>query len=158
MNSKKTGHVRYLLFIALTVLFTSCSNDKPVPINTRQDNCAFCKMGITNMQFASELITSKGKVYKFDSIECMASYYEEHKKSYTKAPKLWVHDFLHPDKWMSIQNAVFIKSDKIHSPMGMDLIAVKNDSEWKNIKQQFGGSRLHWSRLLTYVKNNMNQD
>jgi len=115
-------------------------------------------MGITNKQFASELITSKGKVYKFDSIECMAMYYKNHKKTYNKSPELWMHDYLNPQKWIPLRKAIFMRCQKIHSPMALDLIAVKKQSEVNRIKQKFGGSRIKWKRLLVYVSKNMNKN
>ena len=46
-------------------LFMSC-NTKPEPFAIGKDNCSFCKMGIIDPRFGGEMITKKGKIYKFD--------------------------------------------------------------------------------------------
>ena len=57
----------------VTILFLSLAacTVAPVPINFGSDGCHFCKMTIVDKQHAAELVTSKGKAYKYDAIECM---------------------------------------------------------------------------------------
>ena len=52
------------------LLLTSCST-KPEPFAYGKDNCHTCKMGIMDPKFGTELITTKGKIYKFDDVSCM---------------------------------------------------------------------------------------
>jgi len=158
MKRLSVTYIKSLVTGMILVLLSACSaNNKPQPINIGQDNCAYCKMGIADTRFASEIITQKGKIYKFDSIECMVSFYQDHQNADFDKADLWVHDFLHPKEWVPEKKAKFIKTDKIHTPMGMDLIAVKNDSEIREIKKQLGGNSMKWSRLLQYVKTNMRE-
>jgi len=153
-NIRSRGGV-FLGFLIILVINTSCSNQKPRDININQDICAYCKMGITDTRFASELITAKGKVYKFDSIECLAAFYRQMNQHKKGNAKLWVHNFLLPKQWLNAKSAIFIKSDKIRSPMSLNLLAVANDSEMTNIQRQFDGKRIKWSDLQDYVKQNM---
>ena len=157
MRGRNFSIVTYTLLPAMLIIASACSSNKPVPITIGQDNCTWCKMGIVNMRFASELVTSTGKDYKFDSIECMTSFYQSHKELDTKHTKLWVHDFLHSKEWLPADSALFLKSDSLHSPMGLDLIAVKNSAEMQNIKSKVHGRELDWPDVLAYVKKNMNQ-
>ncbi|HKI44734.1 MAG TPA: nitrous oxide reductase accessory protein NosL [Balneolales bacterium] len=150
--------LRYVLLSVTLIIASACSNNEPVPINIGRDNCTRCKMGIVNMRFASELVTSTGKDYKFDSIECMTSFYQSYKGSDVKNAKLWVHDFLHSKEWLPADSALFLRSDSLHSPMGLDLIAVKNSTEMQNIKSKVGGREMDWTDVLTYVKKNMDRE
>ena len=89
---RKTKQYPFLLLLVITL--SACSNQKPRAINIGEDNCAYCKMGITDNRFSSELITSKGKVYKFDAVECLAAFYNNADPTVKDNAKLWVHDFL----------------------------------------------------------------
>lgn len=150
------GRKLYPVFlVAITIAFSACTNQKPQPIDMGQDSCVYCKMGIADLRFAGELVTSKGKVYKFDAIECQAAYYQDLKSSDQNNAKLWVHDFLQPEKWLPARSAIFLRSDQIHSPMSLNLLAVANDSEMTRIQQQFGAKRISWKDLLDYVDKNM---
>jgi len=143
------------VFLTALIVISACTNQKPKPIDVGQDNCAYCKMGITDPRFASELITSKGKVYKFDAIECLVAYYQELGSSEQNNTKLWVHDFLQPERWLSAKNALFMRSSEIHSPMSLNLLAVANDSERVKVQQQFEAESINWKDLLDYVDKNM---
>lgn len=57
--------------VVLVSFFTSCSTVEPTPIKLNTDNCDYCKMTIADLRFASELITEKGKVYKYDDLSCL---------------------------------------------------------------------------------------
>ncbi len=70
MNKNKFS---LIFFITLTLLISSCGS-KPEPINYGHDECEFCRMQISDNRYGAELVTDKGKVYKFDSIECLIEF------------------------------------------------------------------------------------
>ncbi|MGB5288980.1 MAG: hypothetical protein WBN42_10875, partial [Ignavibacteriaceae bacterium] len=57
-----------VFLLPLLFLLASCGS-KPEPINYGKDECEFCRMQISDNRYGAELVTDKGKVYKFDSIE-----------------------------------------------------------------------------------------
>ena len=61
-------------------LLSSCT-PQPEAIEYGSDMCKFCKMSIVDAQHGAELVTSKGKLYKFDAIECMIRYAHQDEKS-----------------------------------------------------------------------------
>jgi len=65
------GRVRY----AAALLLGACAAAGPRPIAYDRDVCAFCSMTVSDPRYGAELVTVKGKVLTFDSIECLASYY-----------------------------------------------------------------------------------
>ena len=64
---------RFLLISAAAVLIIGCEV-KPQEIAYGQDACHFCKMTIVDRQHAAELVTVKGKAFKYDAIECMMNH------------------------------------------------------------------------------------
>ena len=54
----------------ITVLLVSC-NVSPQHIEYGTDACHYCNMTIVDRQHAAQLVTTKGKAFKYDAIECM---------------------------------------------------------------------------------------
>jgi copper chaperone NosL len=72
------GVSRYLnIYTILLVLLLLACNPESQPINYGADMCEFCRMSIVDQRFGSEIVTQKGKVYKFDAVECMINYLDD---------------------------------------------------------------------------------
>lgn len=149
MRSKKI--LFFLISVSILFLLTACSKE-PEPIEYGSDSCSNCRMLITDQKFGSEIVTDKGKIFKFDSIECMANFYSTQKKDENFS--LWVTDFNHPKKFIDADKAFFLRSDKIKSPMGMNLAAFSNKNEQDKAASAFNGTQINWKELVDYVKNN----
>src|SRR5688572_13689262 len=65
---------RVLPYVALVVLLCVSCSTGPDPIHFGQDNCHTCKMTLMDNKFGAELVTKKGKIYKFDDMRCMVNY------------------------------------------------------------------------------------
>lgn len=138
-----------LSVVALFVLI-SCSKEVQ-PINYNKDECAHCMMIITDPKFGSELVTDKGKVYKFDSIECMADYVSVDRGF--AAETLWISDYANPNTLTDAKTAFYIVSSKMESPMSMNIGGFKNESDMEKIFITMGGQKMNWKDVLSYVKN-----
>lgn len=122
--SKKSTPALALLTL---MLLSSCGNKGPLPVKVNADGCAFCKMTIADARFASEIVTSKGRVYKFDDISCMMRYDKENEQQET--PQLYVTDFVHPDKFILLDAAILVAGDQVGSPMGGNVAAFSDMQE-----------------------------
>ena len=60
--------VNYRIVVFLFLLLTSSCNVGPQPISYGSDGCHFCSMTIVDRQHAAEIVTDKGKGFKFDRI------------------------------------------------------------------------------------------
>jgi copper chaperone NosL len=140
--------------IALTVvpsLFLGCAKPGPVLINYGEDECDHCKMTIADQKFGSEMVTTKGKVYKFDSIECLAAYYFTTALSPDEIHSGWVTDFSHPGSFLNVSSCVIIASERQKSPMGMGLVAVGTAQEAASLIEVVGGKTLPWDGVVRLV-------
>lgn len=135
----------YILFLALMVLLISCSQ-QPAEIHYGSDECAHCKMMITDDRFAAQLVTETGKAIKFDAIECLAQYASTNKSDLESA-KLWVSNFEDPGTWLEVRQAYIIKSEVINSPMGESLLALETEQQMKEHLAQYPGELIPWQRL-----------
>ncbi len=144
MNLHKITYLTALLVLAF--IGTSCSQE-PQEIHYNSDECAHCRMMITDNKFAAQLVTDKGKAFKFDAIECLTAYSKANKEVADGA-KYWVSDYNNPGSWLNTEEAVFIKSDVINSPMGASLLALSNKSEAEAHLQEKPGRIISWEQML----------
>lgn len=121
------------------VLLLSCSRGQPVDFKAGEFACDYCKMNIVNMPFKAEAVTKKGKVYHFDSIECLTNWRKIHTEDLKKT---WVTDFFHPLSWLEVEKAFFLKSDRLASPMGANLSAFQNEQDFRLAQSRFGGTQV----------------
>jgi copper chaperone NosL len=138
----------YLSALLLPFLF-NC-NVSPQPIDYGNDACHFCKMTIVDKQHAAEIVTHKGKVYKFDSSECMVNFLDEFEVSTVKL--FLSNDFSEPETLIDATQATFLISEQIPSPMGANLSAFKDRQVAINTQKEKGGSLYSWDELLNHFK------
>lgn len=139
-----------MLIIGL-FLFNSC-NRGPQPIQYGNDNCRFCKMTITDKRYGTEYVTQKGKVFKFDSIECLAKYLEEKSINKEDISAMVVTDFSNPGTLIHVNESYFLQSKKLPSPMGMYLTAFGDKVAMEKVMKQKGGKILTWKEVKEFVK------
>ena len=135
---------------AVLVLFIfsvlSCNNVKVVPIKLNVDNCDFCKMSIADGKFGAEVITHKGRVYKFDDIMCMMNYCKENAK--TKMEAFYVNDFAQDNNLIPAETAFFLFGGAIQSPMHGGIIAFSNENKAREFGIKLNAISISWNAIL----------
>lgn len=131
-----------ILFVSLMV---SACDIKPQPINYGQDNCAYCNMTIVDKQHASQIVTDKGRAYKFDAIECMINYNKEHPDK--EAALYLINDFKNPGELIDATKASYLVSPKIKSPMGANLSGFKSEEAGQQAKDDYTGELFDWENI-----------
>lgn len=139
---KKT--ITFIVFTVAFLLFLSCNNG-PKPIDYGNDGCHFCKMTIVDKIHGSELITDKGKVFKFDATECMLNYLND--DNYLQVETLLTNYYEAPTEFINIENATFLISENLPSPMGANLTAFKTQEAAEKVLSEKGGKLYDWSAL-----------
>jgi copper chaperone NosL len=142
-------YLGYILF--LVPFFISCSVE-PIAIDYGHDACEFCKMNIVDNQHAAELVSPKGRAYKFDAIECMMNYLNRKKIASTEMQLLLINDYNQPGQLIDATQASFIISDNIPSPMGAFLSGVDNSQIADELIKNKGGKSFDWESLKERYK------
>lgn len=140
----------FLISLGLSVF--SCKPG-PEPINYGEDDCALCRMTISDTRYGSELVTKKGKVYKFDAMECLASFVLDERVNKDDIHLQLVTDFNQPETFINAEDAFILQSKNVPSPMGMFLTAFANENEAKAKHDEAGGDLIKWNEVLQRVKN-----
>jgi copper chaperone NosL len=139
-----------LLLFCTAPLLSSCE-PKPENIDWNKEECAHCKMTIADKRFAAQLLTAKGKAYKFDAIECMAAFINNKRVPQEAIHSLWVMDYDHPDTWLNAKKSLFLAGEHFQSPMSLNIAAFASRKAMQAAQQKHGGNELYWDgvRLLT---------
>jgi copper chaperone NosL len=121
----KTGF--FFLFVGFA--FWTCAVE-PAAINYGVDQCYGCRMIISDQRFGVELVTTKGKVFKFDAIECMIP--EVQRQGGDHYAFILATDYAESSKLIEAESLNFLQSPEIPSPMGRNLSAHKEPFQSSN--------------------------
>lgn len=127
----------------LSLALTSCKKD-PEPLTAYVDHCEHCHMQISDTRFGAEIITEKGRIYKFDSIKCLQDYVN---KNSISIQDIFVADYLRPSTLVESGVAYFLIDGTISGPMGVDVVASKDRGELENLKSKKSGKVTNWKGL-----------
>ena len=119
MKLVRRGRLLVLPFVSAL----ACSSGEPRPLAVGEDVCDYCRMQISDARFGGELITKKGKIHTFDSIECLTSYYLAMPDT-TDAKAILVSDF-NTAMLIPAAEARFTVGTPGSTPMGQGWIATR---------------------------------
>jgi len=138
------------MIIAISFLFIACSSPGPAPIELGKEPCSYCKMTIAGPQFGGEIITVKGKVYKFDDLHCLMAFLKEGSVATNNIRDIYAVNFSGSHNLIKAdENLLLYKSDLLHSPMNGNIAAFDNrDSLAVTMNKFKGGMPLNWDELI----------
>ncbi len=137
--------------LATAACLLACREPAPVPIVWGEDACEHCHMTITDPRFAAELLTRTGKVMRFDDIGCLAEFSMGDRVTEDQVHSRWVMDYLHPEEFLSVEDAIFLHSDSLRTPMNHGVLAVRPGPAADSLRQVLGGKLLTWPEVLQVV-------
>jgi copper chaperone NosL len=141
--------IKALVFIFLMVFVSACTI-KPEKIAYGKDACNYCKMNIVDKTLAAQLVTKKGKQYKYDAIECFLN--DLKTKDQSKIGLIFVTDYNTPEKMIDAKTATYIISDAIQSPMGASLASFESKDIAVNFIKKNDGKLYTWSEIQQYFQ------
>ncbi len=132
--------------VLLLISLSACSTN-PDPIEYGKNACEHCKMIIMDKRFGAEVINPKGKVYKFDSGECMVAFLKNHPDD--KFSKYLVVSYENPGQLIDAGSAFYLQGENIKSPMGGNLASFKTREAAEETQKDLGGNLLLWDKVAT---------
>lgn len=126
------------------LLLNSCKTT-PEEIRIGKDNCYFCKMTITDLRYGAEVITHKGKVFKFDDMHCVLSFLKTEEAK--QVSEIYFTSFDDHTLIKSSQ-ALFFQSNNLHSPMGGNVAVLNDTDNLKELAETHPGKQVTWESLL----------
>ena len=135
---------RMMLMTLSAGLLMTCAVE-PAEMSYGKDLCHYCKMTIVDTQHAAQMVTGKGKAYKYDAIECMMRHLAEWEG--TPVELYLVNDYSAPKVMIDARQAHFLISQAIPSPMGAFLSAFGDGDIAGKTLEEKGGDLYSWASL-----------
>ena len=135
---------------AICVLLVSCSA-KPEPIAYGKDNCDECRMTIMDPKFGGEIVTKKGRVYKFDDAHCLAKYLDNRKVALDNISSILFANYSR-EGFLDTKAAVFVVGSQLKSPMGSNAAAFDSKAAAEKKAAEINGKVTEWATLYNIIK------
>ena len=142
--------IRFVLLLVCATVLTSC-DIKPQKIEYGTDACHYCNMTIVDKQHAAQMVSAKGKSFKYDAIECMVHSLQENMQD-TEIALFLVANFDAPGEFINAASSSYLVSEKIQSPMGANLSAFKNETAAQKTQAEFSGDIFSWETIQEHLK------
>ncbi len=94
---------------------------KPAAVDTRNDSCSWCRMAVSDLRFAAQLVAPSEEPRFFDDIGCLATFLKAGGAP-VKGQIAWVADH-RTKEWIRASGAVYTKVAGLQTPMSSSLIA-----------------------------------
>lgn len=147
-RSLKTVRVRTLsLLFLLPAVMQGCSAG-PEPIVAGKDHCDFCKMTITAPRYAAELVTRKGRVYKFDDIHCLLQYKAIAALLPSDVQGYYLADYTGSNTLLKAEDSFLFRSEELRTPMNGQVIAFGHRDSLQAVAARLKGEILTWQQLM----------
>lgn len=139
---------RFFVILLILGVVVGCTA-KQEPIKFGKDICAHCNMVISDEKYGAEIVTKTGKIFKFDSAECMIDYLSENSAAINDSnPQLYVINLARPGDFIPAREAFFLHDKGFHSPMGGNLAVFSNRMLADNNKLSPGAVVMNWEEVV----------
>ena len=137
----------------LLVFLLSC-NVTPEPMRYGTDLCYTCKMTIMEKGYASQIVSKKGRVYKFDDLGCMIQMMKSGALDRSELAHILTIKYGTDQDLMEVGQAVYATGDKIKSPMNFNIAAFAKKEEIPSVLQDSSLHIYSWNEIYDLVGNN----
>ena len=136
----------WCLIVGVAV-FANCQKRTVEPVAIApEDMCSYCKMALSEKQYAAELIDGEGQPFKFDDIGCMLNFVKKRSVN-VSASSFFVMDF-DEREWIKADDAYYVRSSDLTTPMNGGIIAFKDRSPAQQAADKYHGKMLRFKELL----------
>lgn len=137
--------------LVLCALLFACSV-KPEPLEYGVDACHTCKMTLVDRKFGGEVVTTKGKIFKFDDVNCMVNFLNSGEVTERDVAYRLVVDYSTPEKLIAAGDAFYVKADEVRSPIASGIASFETEGAMRERLREWNGIYLTWGELVTEFK------
>ncbi|MFA7447587.1 MAG: nitrous oxide reductase accessory protein NosL [Weeksellaceae bacterium] len=134
-------------FVILSFILSACTIETK-PIDFGNDDCDYCKMTISDTRYGAELLTKKGRDYKFDDLHCMKGFLNDEIVAEDQIHSLWIVDFSNPEQLIKAETSFLLHNDELKSPMGSNIAAFGNEEDLNKYYSEYSGKILTWKEFF----------
>jgi copper chaperone NosL len=130
------------------VLLAGCGAPAPARFTYGDDQCAQCHMTLVDPRFSAQLVTRRHRVYRFDDPGCLANFMAGGTVPAADVGGAWVSDYLRPDSLLRVEDAVFLRSNAIRTPMDHRLAALRPGPAADSLAAVLKGELVRWDAVV----------
>jgi copper chaperone NosL len=105
-------------------------------------------MGMADPKFGGEVITKKGKVYKFDDVICMMRFLKSGEVRDANIAQKYVINFQKQNNFIDVGSAFLFVSPELKTPMGGDAAGFTSREEAEKMNAAGNGNVTTWNELF----------
>lgn len=143
----KAFKMKFPVTVLLLVVLVSSCNTGPEAIAVGKDNCFFCKMTISDAKCGAEIVTKKGKLYKFDDIHCLLSFNKAKLIEAAEIKDIYLADYAGTHELINVKESFLLHGGDIKTPMNGNVIAFKSNDEMKTFLKNLNAKETSWQEL-----------
>lgn len=145
---KNIGLFKLFLSAFSEIIFLMSCTSEPEAINYGKENCQFCKMTIMDNKYGCEVVTQKGKVFKFDDVSCMIKYINISEQTIKDYAHIVVNSYDKPANLIDVNKAYFVVSPNFSSPMMGNVAAFSDEKQAsETLKKDNEAKKYSWNEL-----------
>jgi copper chaperone NosL len=136
--------------LALAAVALACAGGPPEPaeLDTRHEQCAHCRMAVSDPRFAGQIVAPGELPRFFDDLGCLAGWVKEQGGALSEGAVAWVAD--HRTKaWVRADVAVYTRVPGLETPMGSHVIAHADAASRDQDPESRGGTPLPPAELFS---------
>ncbi len=157
MNSERSLKNTILPVISLFMLSivfgrSTAQEARVIHVEYNKTKCDYCKMLFQEKNFGAEIQTTSDSIFVFDATECLAAFLIGKKIPEDHAKKIWSVNYNIPSTLVDGMRAWYIRSDKILSPMSVNIAAFASAAEADSAFVTLGGEKLEWRGVMKLVR------
>jgi copper chaperone NosL len=135
--------------LVVLLLCAGCARRAPQPIDPApSDACAFCRMAVSDVHFAAEIVAPGEEPRFFDDIGCLAGWLKDHQAADGSAAFVADH---RTGQWISAATAVYTRVPGLSTPMGSGVIAHADSTSRDQDQAARGGVPLAVAEVFANV-------
>lgn len=121
-KERRTRGERLIAWLGALVV-AACAGGPPPPaaLDTRHTSCAHCRMMVSDVRFAAQIVAPGEEPLFFDDVGCLREYLASH-PSHPAGAIAYVADH-RTGRWVVAAEAVYTKVEGLATPMSSGLVA-----------------------------------
>lgn len=136
-----------MLIMTLMLSGAGCQTAAIEPVAIAgEDMCSYCRMAVSEKQYAAEFVDRDGQAFKFDDIGCMLEHLKE-RKNRDDIAAWFVVDF-DSRSWVRANEAALVRSNELKTPMGFGIVAFKDSAKADQAAGIYHGARASFAELI----------
>jgi copper chaperone NosL len=143
---------RLLKYLWLLAIIMPACNPAIKPIDYGNEKCSHCRMSVVDQRFACQLVTTKGKSFSFDAVECMIQFVSTQVEEESTIAILATNTLDKPGVLSDAKAMVYLVSENMPSPMGAYINPFYNNAAALENQQKNGGDIYTWHQLTEQFK------